>query len=315
MTAPLRLDQLGVALAAGTSRGPDPPPPPLVGAWTVGAPLGRGGSSTVYDARRPDGTRAALKVARSRGDGLNEEAEMLSRAASPGVVALLEAGALPDGRRWLALERLDGLPITARVRELEGCARMRLFARLCEAVSHLHSRAVVHADLKPSNAFDCDDGRTIVLDLGSASGSGTVLAAAGGRAMTPEFAAPEQLVGGVLTPATDTYALGLLLHDMLCGRSARVPWALGGGITRFETIAMSDPSAPWPGHRRRRARPARRTPLDARVQRLLTRALATDPADRFPTALALGATVNELLDTLPDHDLCPSVSDRRAASR
>ncbi len=313
MTAALRLDRLGATLAAGLTREADAPPPPTVGGWTLGRALGRGGSSTVYDAWRADGpdARAAVKVARAGGPGFGDEAAMLARAAGPGVVALLDAGTLSDGRPWLALERLHGEPVTAHVRRLEGCDRMRLFARLCEAVGHLHARGVVHADLKPSNAFACDDGRVLVLDLGSAVGEGVV---APGRAMTPEFAAPEQITGGPVTPATDTYALGLLLHEMLCGRAARVPWALGGGATTFDSIAMDDLTPDPFAHRRRRARPSLRTTLDVRVQRLLSKALATDPSVRFPSALALASAVNELLSTLPDHDLCPSVPDRRAAS-
>jgi len=312
MTATLRFDRLGAALAGGIVRDHDAPPPPVVGGWTVGRTLGRGGSSTVYDASRADSARAALKVARPDGPGFGDEAAMLARAAGPGVVALLGAGTLDDGRAWLALERLDGEPVTARVRHLEGCARLRLFAQLCEAVGSVHACGIVHADLKPSNAFACADGRVLVLDFGSAVEAGAV---APGRAITPEFAAPEQIVGGPLTPATDTYALGLLLHEMLCGRASRVPWALGGGATVFESIAMDDLPSDLLGRRRRRARPALRSGLDARVQRLLSRALASDPSDRFPTALAFAAAVNELLSTLPDHDLCPSVPDRHAAPR
>lgn len=314
MTAALRIDRLGATLAAGLTREADAPPPPAVGGWTLGRALGRGGSSTVYEAWRDDDpdTRAAVKVARAGGPGFGDEAAMLARAAGPGVVALLGAGTLPDGRPWLALERLHGEPVTAGVRRLDGDARMRLFARLCEAVGTLHARGVVHADLKPSNAFACDDGRVLVLDLGSAVGSGALGTVAPGRAMTPEFAAPEQIVGGRLTPATDTYALGLLLHEMLCGRAARVPWALGGGATTFDSVAMDDLPSDLLAHRRRRARPVLRTSLDVRVQRLLSKALATDPSDRFPSALALAAGVNELLSTLPAHDLRPSVPDRCA---
>lgn len=311
MTAALRLDRLGAALGSGLARVADAPPPPTVGGWTLGPALGRGGSSTVYDAWRADesGVRAAVKVARAGGPGLGDEAAMLDRAAGPGVVALQGAGVLADGRAWLALERLHGEPVTSCVRRLDGGARMRLFARLCEAVGTLHARGVVHADLKPSNAFACDDGRVLVLDLGSAVGAGAV---ASGRAMTPEFAAPEQIVGGPLTPATDTYALGLLLHEMLCGRAARVPWALGGGATTFESVAMDDLPSDLLARRRRRASPALHSVLDVGVQRLLRKALATDRSDRFPSALALAADVHELLSTLPAPR--PSVSAPAAAS-
>ncbi len=307
MTTTLRFDRLGAALAGGDARTADAPPPHTVGRWTVGRALGRGGSSTVYEAHRADGARAALKVARAGGPGLGDEAAMLHRAAGPGVVALLDAGVLPDGRPWLALERLDGEPVTARVRQLPGDARLRLFVHLCDAVACVHARGVVHADLKPSNAFACAGGGVRVLDFGSAVAAG---ATAPGRAITPEFAAPEQIVAGALTPATDTYALGLLLHEMLCGRASRVPWALGGGATVFASVAMNDLLSDLHARRRQRARPALRSGLDVRVQRLLTRALASEPADRFPTARSLSAAVSELLPASPAHEV--SAADRLA---
>jgi serine/threonine-protein kinase len=206
----------------------------VVGAYTLERPLGHGGMGSVWLARRTDGRfegRAAVKLlnlALLTGAGqerFRREGSVLARLEHPGIARLLDAGVSVTGQPYLVLEYVDGQRIDDYVRAhgLGPVAIVRLFLSVLEAVGHAHANLIVHRDLKPSNILVRRDGAVKLLDFGIAK----LLDADAGarpstmedaRALTPEYAAPEQVRGDAITTATDVYALGVMLYVLLSGR-------------------------------------------------------------------------------------------------
>ena len=207
-----------------------------VGAYTLLSSIGQGGMGSVWLAERSDGRferRVAIKflhfsVAAHGGiERFKREGRILGQIAHPNVAELLDAGVTTSGEPYLVLEYVEGEPITEYCdREKLGVnARIRLFLEVLGAVAHAHTNLVVHRDLKPSNVLVRNDGRVKLLDFGiaklladdAAAASATLLTLEAGAAMTPQFAAPEQITGAPVTTATDVYALGVLLYLLLTG--------------------------------------------------------------------------------------------------
>ena len=199
--------------------------------------IGVGGTSAVYDAVDPEtGQRAAVKVLVAEGRGDRErfeaEARLLAAFDHPAVPTLLGAGTLADGCPYLAMERVRGAPITefARAHALGTRARLALFADVCHAVRYVHTRLVVHSDVKPSNVLASQDvdGRTRVhvVDFGAARPLVAEPSGGDGAAspITPAYAAPEQFPdadgqAARASAAADVFALGSLLYELLTGRT------------------------------------------------------------------------------------------------
>ncbi len=208
-----------------------------VGPYRLVEELGRGGMGVVYIAERADGQfeqRVALKLVK-RGLDTDEvlerfrrERQILARLEHRSIARLYDGGATEDGRPYFAMELVKGEPITAYcdTHALPIEERLRLLRRVCEAVDHAHRNQVVHRDLKPSNILVTERGDLKLLDFGVAKflGKGTegqgapTLTRIGSRAMTPEYAAPEQVLGRLVSPATDVYALGVTLYELLTGQ-------------------------------------------------------------------------------------------------
>jgi serine/threonine-protein kinase len=205
---------------------PAAPPGERIGPWRLLRLLGSGGMGDVWLGERSDGTveqRVAIK--RVRGDlpqfaqRLESERRILARLSHPNIARFIDAGVAPGGAPWLALEYVEGAPITdwCETRQLGLATRLRLFCKVCAAVEHAHRHLVVHRDLKPGNVLVDAEGEPKLLDFGIAK-----LLEDGGQqstvsALTPAYAAPEQLRGGEISTATDVYALGLLLFRLLAG--------------------------------------------------------------------------------------------------
>ncbi len=225
--------------------------------------VGRGGMGTVHLAERADGhfeQRVALKIVRgglSSGkiaDRFLRERQILAGLEHPNIARLLDGGVTKDGLPFFALEYVDGSPITryADEKKLSVNERLRLFEQVCEAVRYAQTHLVVHRDLKPSNILVTNDGKVKLLDFGIAKlidpegeegGDATI---DGARAMTPEYAAPEQIRGETITTATDVYALGVVLYELLSGRrpyriDSRTPGAAERAI--LEEVSESLPRA------------------------------------------------------------------------
>lgn len=211
----------------------DDDPEPQVGPYRIVREIGRGGMGTVYLAQREDGEfeqRVAVKVVKRGMDSeeilarFRTERQILAGLEHPNIGRLYDGGAAGDGRPYLAMEYVEGLPITryADAQSLSLRARVKLFESAAAAVRFAHANLVVHRDLKPSNVMVTNDGTVKLLDFGiaklldpeSASSDQTQR---GGRLLTPAYAAPEQLEGGPITTATDVFSLGVLLHELLTG--------------------------------------------------------------------------------------------------
>ncbi|HEV7667527.1 MAG TPA: serine/threonine-protein kinase [Thermoanaerobaculia bacterium] len=208
-----------------------------IGPYRLEREIGRGGTSTVFLARRdgtpPDGPPVALKLLDRGGpDGrevvarFEAERRALSALDHPGIARLLEVGIAEDGRPFVVLEWVDGLPIDAwcAARGLDLAARVRLFRRACAAVHAAHQRLVVHRDLKPGNVLVAAGGAPKLLDfglaklLGDSGGAPLDPTATALRALTPAYASPEQVRGEPVTTATDVYSLGVLLFELATGQ-------------------------------------------------------------------------------------------------
>lgn len=232
-----------------------------LGAYRLLEEIGRGGSGTVYLAERVDGEfdqRVAIKLLRRGLDTddllarFRAERQILASLNHPNIARLLDGGATDDGRPYLVMELVEGTPIdeyckTARLTIDE---RLRLFVTVGRAVGYAHRNLIVHRDLKPSNILVTGDGTVKLLDFGiakllddSAREHSTPHTRTGMRLLTPEYASPEQLLGGPITTAADIYQLGVLLCRLISGQR---PYATGSR-SQFElerAITEAPPRAP-----------------------------------------------------------------------
>ncbi|MEM8600080.1 MAG: tetratricopeptide repeat protein [Bacteroidota bacterium] len=316
------------------------PPGTPVGPYEIVRLVGRGGMGEVYEARRGDGAfdqTVALKLVPRSGSAavlrrFEAERQILAGLDHPHIARLLDGGLSGEGRPYFAMEFVRGLPITAYCdrHRLGIDARLALFRTVCAAVQHAHRRLVVHRDLKPSNILVAEDeaGQPVVklLDFGIAklldvAPDVSVLETQTGlRLMTPEYAAPEQVRGDAITTATDVYALGVLLYELLTGHrpyrlAERLPHEVervileddpvrpSTAITEVETRAtaagtetrgpatVSEARATEAGRLRRR--------LAGDLDRICLMALRKEPDRRYGSATDLAEDVRRHLDGLP----------------
>ena len=207
--------------------------PERLGAYRLLREIGHGGMGVVYDAERDDGQfrrRVAIKIIRRGSDPallqrILAERQILAGLDHPNIARLLDGGVTPDGRPYLVMEHVDGLPIDVyceRMR-LTVAERLTLFVTVARAVDFAHRSLVVHRDLKPSNILVTPDGRVKLLDFGVAKllhpwmMSETPITRER-QALTLEYASPEQLRGESLTTTTDVYTLGVVLYELLTDR-------------------------------------------------------------------------------------------------
>jgi serine/threonine protein kinase len=218
---------------ARVPRGPEALEGARVGAYTLLKAIGRGGMGSVWLASRNDGRyegQAAVKllnpelVGRAGGDRFRREGTILARLTHPNIARLIDAGVSATGQPYLVLEHVAGRHIDRHCDDhaLSIGDRIRLFLDVLSAVAHAHANLIVHRDLKPSNVLVSKDGQVKLLDFGIAKllerdpsrPEATLTRDAG---LTPKYAAPEQVNGGPITTATDVYALGVLLYELLSG--------------------------------------------------------------------------------------------------
>jgi serine/threonine protein kinase len=203
-----------------------------LGNYRVRRELGRGGMGAVYLAVRADETfdkQVAIKLVKR---GIDTDAvlkrfwyerRILAALEHPYIAGLLDGGTAPDGRPYFVMEYVDGKPLDIYVREhgLSFEQRCELVSKVCEAVAYAHRNLVIHRDLKPSNVLVTADGRPKLLDFGIARllsgdpGENTLTGPSGPRALTPDFASPEQVRGDAVTTATDVYSLGKTVAAIL----------------------------------------------------------------------------------------------------
>ncbi len=279
--------------------------PTSFGRYRVLRRLGVGGMGEVWLAARADGEfeqRVAVKQVAYPTPGLvqrfRQERQILARLEHPNIARVIDGGVDDRGAPYLAMEYVDGIAITAYADEhrLDLRARLRLFVQVCDAVQFAHRNLVVHRDLKPSNIFVAADGTPKLLDFGIAK----VLDATGNdatatRLLTPDYAAPEQLAHGAITTATDVYALGVVLHELLTGKR---PQREHTGEVAANGIAVpgdaTPPSQSVGGSAG--ANRAGRNALRGDLDRIVVTALAAKPERRYASAEALAADLRNYLE-------------------
>lgn len=274
-----------------------------IGPYRLERELGRGGTSTVYLGRREDapGQPAVAVKLLDRGgpDGrsvvarFEAERRALSALDHPDIARLLDIGLAEDGRPYVALEWIDGLPIDAwcAARGLDLEARVRLFLRVCAAVHAAHQRLVVHRDLKPGNVLVDWTGAPKLLDFGLAKilddsrGAPLDPTATALRALTPAYASPEQARGEPVSTATDVYSLGVLLFELATGeRPIRTE-----GLTPTEVERAICEQAPNFA--------AVRLPAD--LENILRMALRKEPERRYGSVAQLAEDLSRFLTGRP----------------
>ena len=285
------VDRLGAA-APGDSVGP----------YRLLSELGRGGMGAVWLAERADAQprrRIALKLphigwAPGLAARLARERDILASLEHPNIARLYDAGVDQLGRPYLALEYVDGVPIDRHCqnRALPLRARLDLILQIAAAVGHAHTRLVVHRDLKPTNILVTEKGEVRLLDFGIAKlvqdddgGEATELTRIGGRALTPDYASPEQIRGEPIGTASDVYSLGIVSYELLTGaRPYRLKSAAGGGSLGEAIGQIVVPPASAPA-----AEPALARQLRGDLDAILNKALKKDRAERYPTVDAFAA--------------------------
>lgn len=292
-----------------------------VGAYTLVSQIGQGGMGSVWLAQRSDGRferQAAVKFVNvalanpATEERFKREGSILGRLAHPHIAQLLDAGISADGTPYLILEYVDGLAVDQYCDEhrLEVDARIKLFLDILSAVADAHANLIVHRDIKPSNVLVRNDGQVKLLDFGIAkllaqegdSASATMLTMDGGGALTPRFAAPEQVTGGNVTTATDVYALGVLLYLLLTGQHpagvrALSPAELVKAIAEVETPRASGvASIAAPAAEKRGTTPEKlRRLLHGDVDTILGKALKKSPQERYASVTAFADDLRRYL--------------------
>lgn len=312
-----------------------------LGPWRILEVLGEGASGRVLLARRgdqPDGRQVAIKTLHSPSRAalarFELERQALARLEHPNIARLYDAGVSAAGVPYVVLEHVDGLPIDdyCELHRLGLEERLRLFLEVCRGVQHAHRNLIVHRDLKPANILVDRDGRPRLLDFGIARllddaattgpaapsaaptaatdpaaptqllGGGTTLLA-DAVARTPAYASPEQILGQPITTASDVFSLGIVLFELLAGRS---PWA--GKSSRHELErAICEEDAPAVSRAARKSHPRRARRLAGPLDAILQKALARAPAARYASVEALARDLENHLEHRPIEARPPSV--------
>ena len=308
--------------------------PPDIGPYELLSKIGEGGTSTVYLARRLSGPspEVALKIpwglppkeAEAR---VRREQRAVAALDHPAITKQLDSG-VSDGRAYLAMEYIDGLPAVAHcdVERKTIRERLHLFLSICDAVDHAHRHLIVHRDLKPNNILVDDSGAPHILDFGIAKlldpppSEETSLSLA--NMLTPGYAAPEQFTGGTVTTATDVYSLGVLLYELLTGRRPREwrgrapaeieriwegsvplapsqqfgPWGLDGeAVESVEGLSPESESAELADRRGTSVEEIRRR-LSGDLDHITLKALRFEPYGRYPSVVAFMDDVRRHLE-------------------
>ena len=295
---------------AGEVKTDAPPPAPLisrrVGPYKLVRELGRGGMAAVYLGRRDDGQfskDAAIKLIGTIAPSpeslrrFEEERQILAALEHPNIVRLLDGGVTEDGLPYIIMEYIEGLPLNeyCERKGLKLAERLKLFQTICSAVHFAHQRLVLHRDIKPGNILVTAEGQPKLLDFGIGKILNPVFESSGNqatltlmRAMTPEYASPEQVQGGMITTSSDVYSLGVLLYELLTGER---PYRLAG-TTLNETLRIvceQDPERPSG------TRPELRGDLDA----IVLKAMRKEPGQRYTSAEEFSSDIGRYLSNWP----------------
>lgn len=298
------------------------PNPSLIGhqfgPYRVTSALGHGGMGSVWLAERVDGLfsrHVALKllhpalIGRAVAERLAREREILGGLSHPNIARLFDAGFAEDGQPYLALEYIAGTALNVHCdsHALSIRERLELFRQVLGAVQYAHAHLVIHRDLKPSNILVSEDGQVHLLDFGIAKlltageARETELTQMSGRALTPDYASPEQIAGASITTAADVYSLGVMLYELLVGqRPYRLRRESRGALE--EAILREDPLPPsraiigeTAAHSRATTPGKLARALRGDLDTITMKALKKAPAQRYATANAFGEDIERYL--------------------
>jgi serine/threonine-protein kinase len=276
-----------------------------LGAYTLESLIGQGGMGSVWLARRSDGRfegKVAVKLlnlalmGRGGEERFRREGRVLARLTHASIARILDAGVTQSGQPYLVLEYVEGSAIDryCEDRNLSIAQRLQLFLEVLTAVGHAHANLIVHRDIKPSNILVSADGAVKLLDFGIAKlveddaqiDTETQLTRDGSRALTPEYAAPEQVLSAPITVATDVYSLGVLLYSLLCGQH---PTATSAATApqMFRSLLETEPARVSAAAADPKVKRALRGDLD----NIVAKSLKKNPAERY-------AAVKEFADDL-----------------
>jgi serine/threonine-protein kinase len=275
-----------------------------VGPYELIREIGRGGMGAVWLSRRIEGLTRRLVALKLPHPGLQSavfaqriarERDILESLTHPHIARLYEAGVTPAGQAYLALEYVEGTAITTYcdAKRLNTRERVVLIQQVLNAMQYAHTQLVIHRDLKPANILVTEAGQAQLLDFGIAklltddSAEDPALTRVGGRALTLDYASPEQIAGDALGTASDVYSLGIVMYELLTGQR---PYKLAKGpsIERgLAEIAIARPSSAVSDVAVRRS-------LTGDLDTILLKALKFAPAERYTTIAALAAVVAAL---------------------
>lgn len=277
----------------------------LLGPWRLLSPLGAGGMGSVYLAERADmqfQKRVAVKIVRFGLDSegmmrrFYRERQILAELEHPNIARLLDGGVTDDGFPYLVMEQVEGKRIDVCCRELGLSTKEKLFLfrKVCSAVRYLHSHLIVHCDLKPSNILVTADAEPILLDFGIArlsNESDSAQQTSTAMLFTPRYASPEQAQSKPVSTRCDVYSLGVILHELLTGRSPygdedRTPLEWMRAVELQEAIAPS----------RCVKDKVLVEELSGELDHIVMKALRKDPAERYASVEQFDADVGRYLE-------------------
>jgi serine/threonine protein kinase len=304
----------------------------IVGSWQVVRKISSGGMGVVYLAERavdedqPVKQRAAIKVMRRRVDPelfavrFRRERRILAQLNHPFIARFLEGGALENGLPYFVLDYVDGEPIKdyCANRRLDLSEILQVFYRVCSALAYAHRNLIVHRDLKPTNILVTNDGTPRLIDFGiakllvSEESGKSIDQTIGFGPLTPRYSSPEQVRGEPVTTATDIFALGIILYELVTGAHPFEPVGGEGGAARFELmrrICEDEPLRLRAGdsaiqHDRETARFENSTVRMSRSQKvdleaIIWKALQKNAGDRYRSAEHFADDIQNLLNRLP----------------
>jgi len=296
-------------------------PEGIAGNYRLLERIGHGGMGSVYRGERVDGDvqhRVAVKFAHALVDNdygraaIRREAELLARLNHPNIAHFLDFGQTASGQPYVISEFVDGLPLSAYCRQqaLDLRQRLQLFRKVLEGVAHAHGQLILHRDLKPGNVLVTEDGEAKIIDFGVSRAltpgeDAAPVTRAEQRPLTPDYASPEQLAGEAMSMASDVYSLGVMLYELACGQR---PFNLRGMASDeiVATVHSRLPRAPSTrvpatGSSVLAGSSASRRRLWRDLDTIILKALAREPALRYPTVREFHADILRALHNRPVH--------------
>ena len=283
------------------------------GAWTLKRKLAEGGMGAVYVAERSDGAfelTAAVKLLRSplltsgQVERFETERHILAKIRHPNIARVLDGGTASDGTPFLAMEFIKGVSITDYVKthELSVRHRLELIRSVLGAIAEVHRNLIAHRDIKPGNIIVDDNGEPFLLDFGIAKilGDGDTLANQTGTGVlmfTPGYASPEQIRGDQITAASDVYATGLLLYEILTGEQLQ---QVSASTPATWQKVICDQTSPPPSQTLRGLQQrSMAQQVTGDLDNIVLKALEKDPQRRYASASDFAADIDRYLGGLP----------------